>query len=236
MSSVAYPYTRTRSAQMLKRKDTQDSVHSGPEAKRPKRAVPARNTRSTPGSQVVVELTAVELTNSILATSNTELTADHTAGLSTSSDLTTRLTAETVTSTELRSANVRLLALYKQLEGKSGSEYAVLEQQYADSHVAITEKNDELYREWMTAADNVDVLNSQRLAGLERERVASLVIKQTAAAHSGEITALQVLAGTVKEKVRADRAVDLQIIASLRAEVEASHRKLAWGVECEASC
>ena len=185
----------------------------------------------------------LSVTNSILATSNrhlftsnTELTADHTAGLSTSSDLTTRLTAETITSTELRSANVRLLALYKQLEGKSSSEYAVLEQQYADSHVAITEKNDELYREWMTAADNVDVLNSQRLAGLERERVASLVIKQTAAAHSGEITALQVLAGTVKEKVRADRAVDLQIIASVRAEVEASHRKHAWGVECEASC
>ena len=357
MSSVAYPYTRTRSAQMIKRKDTQDSVHSGPEAKRPKRAVSARNTRSTPGSQVVVELTAAraahaddvgvlrttlakvvkdsdaavlkvkneytsdlkiltqkhleyatklrhdaivkhselfatneqlttsncqlfattinmdttigELTasnekltaelvnstelsainrglsvsNSILTTSNrhlftsnAELAADHTAGLSTSSDLTTRLTAEIVTSTELRSANVRLLESYKQLEGKSGSEYAALEQQYAGSLVAIKEKNDELYREWMMAADNVDVLNTQRLAGLERERVTSLVIKQTAAAQNGEITALQVLAGTVKEQVRANRAIDLQTIASLRAEVEASHRKDSWGVGREASC
>jgi hypothetical protein len=48
---------------------------------------------------------------------------------------------------------------------------------------------------------------------------------QKAATQRGEIQALHVLVGTVKEQVLASRACDIQTIATLRAELESANKR-----------
>ena len=102
-------------------------------------------------------------------------------------------------------------------QGKqSGGDITILRQQNADLREDVEQWDEQLVE-----------VTRQRDVGVERERAASLTFKQTVANQRGEIVAAKVHAETVKERVLADRALDVETIVALRARVEA----LEWGAE-----
>jgi hypothetical protein len=131
---------------------------------------------------------------------------------------------------------------YTALEEKCAREYTVISDQNIDialrsdkledtynGEYTVKEKYDTeravLETQCRELSVDCDLLNEQILdmyaqvkEGVERERVAALEVMQKAATQRGEIQALHVLAGNVKEQVLASRASDIQTIAMLRSD------------------
>ena len=117
----------------------------------------------------------------------------------------------------LQGTNDGLAEMYEDMEkqGKqSGGDIASLRHENADLTESLEQWDEQLVE-----------VTRQRNVGLERERAASLTFKQTVANQHGEIVAAKVLAETVKARVLADRAFDVETIVALQARVEA----LEWG-------
>jgi len=117
----------------------------------------------------------------------------------------------------LQGTNDGLAEMYEDMEkqGKlSGGDIASLRHENADLTESLEQWDEQLVE-----------VTRQRDVGVERERAASLTFKQTVANQRGEIVAAKVHAETVKARVLADRALDVETIVALRARVEA----LEWG-------
>jgi hypothetical protein len=174
------------------------------------------------------EMSIMSATNTELSRNNTELSQDN---------------------AELECTKDGLVTVYNEFVQKSAREYSFICDQNTDialrcnkledtynGEYTVKEKYDAeravLETQCMELSVDCDLLNEQILdmygqvkEGVERERVAGLEVMQKAATQRGEIQALHVLAGTVKEQVLASRASDIQTIATLRAELESANKR-----------
>jgi hypothetical protein len=174
------------------------------------------------------EMSIMSATNTELSRNNTELSQDN---------------------AELECTKDGLVTVYNEFVQKSAREYSFICDQNTDialrcnkledtynGEYTVKEKYDAeravLQTQCMELSVDCDLLNEQILdmygqvkEGVERERVAGLEVMQKAATQRGEIQALHVLAGTVKEQVLASRASDIQTIATLRAELESANKR-----------
>jgi hypothetical protein len=185
------------------------------------------------------EMSIMSATNTELSRNNTELSQDNAELECTKDGLVTvynefvQKSAGEYTALEEKSAreytficdqNTDIALRCNKLEDTYNGEYTVKEKYDAERAVLETQ--------CMELSVDCDLLNEQILdmygqvkEGVERERVAGLEVMQKAATQRGEIQALHVLAGTVKEQVLASRASDIQTIATLRAELESANKR-----------
>jgi hypothetical protein len=192
---------------------------------------------STTNTQLTEDLDAELVTNDELFASSADVGIKNDELSAEMARLTSELATEQAATRSLKAANYcltvnngELTAEVALLQGTTDSlaeMYEDIEEKRCGDITILRQHNSDLCEDLEQWDEQLVEVTRQRDVGVERERAASLTFKQTVANQRGEIVAAKVHAETVKERVLADRALDVETIVALRARVEA----LEWGAE-----